>query len=250
MFYVYAYSDLRTKSPFYIGKGKGNRWKSHLSLCHNAKEPSYHHHFYRKLRKMHKEDVKPQIVKVFEGGERACLQTEMTLIQSYGRVCDGGLLCNHTDGGEGTSGYHHSKTTRQKISEANKGQVISPETIQKSIDVNSHPVESLDRQTGEVKYTFKSMSEASRQGYSLSGICAVVNGRRKSHAGLFWRRAGCKDFKPYFVEERRTPIESFDLTTGETWQRFRSFGEAKEFGFRPGCIRNVISKSRHKLTKA
>lgn len=37
-YYVYIYSDPKTKKPFYVGKGIGNRAFSHLSYDVNAED--------------------------------------------------------------------------------------------------------------------------------------------------------------------------------------------------------------------
>lgn len=52
---------------------------------------------------------------------------------------------------------------------------------------NSIPIEAVSA-NGEVVATYAAMHEAQRAGYSASGICAVVNGRVKTHMGLVWRR--------------------------------------------------------------
>jgi group I intron endonuclease len=44
---------------------------------------------------------------------------------------DGYVLYNRTDGGDGPYGWNHSMETKLKISEANKGKVISPEQNRK-----------------------------------------------------------------------------------------------------------------------
>lgn len=53
--------------------------------------------------------------------EMAC-ELEQVLISYFGRVNSGtGILCNRTDGGEGSNGAIISKEHRLKISKANKG---------------------------------------------------------------------------------------------------------------------------------
>jgi hypothetical protein len=99
MYYTYLW--LRENgTPYYVGKGKGNRA---YSRDHRHKVPP-----------------KERIVIYPAESESDAFETEIALIWYYGRKDLGlGCLCNLTDGGEGTSGK--SKESRKRISEALKG---------------------------------------------------------------------------------------------------------------------------------
>lgn len=57
------------------------------------------------------------------------IELEILLIKEYGRAdLNKGLLVNHTNGGEGITGFKHSKTTLLKMSNSAKGRVISEKT--------------------------------------------------------------------------------------------------------------------------
>lgn len=120
-FYTYAFvSDRGT--PYYIGKGRGNRW-----------------HHKRKNSRCRRPNDFSKIIKLKENlTEEEALRHETYLIAVLGRVEEGGPLYNITAGGQGTSGYKHSETTRAKLKLAhtkrtcyNKGRKHSEETKQK-----------------------------------------------------------------------------------------------------------------------
>jgi hypothetical protein len=103
MYYVYAY--LRTDgTPYYIGKGTGNRAWS-------------------KQRTINPPTDKSRIVIIEENlSEPDAFELEMQKIAWYGRKDNGtGILRNFTDGGEGCSGVVRSEETRRKMSEAQSG---------------------------------------------------------------------------------------------------------------------------------
>jgi hypothetical protein len=111
-FYVYVHRKATTGEVFYVGKGFGRRaWSTHRSkYWHNI---SKKHGF---------------CVEIVKSGlqEWYSFELECQLIALYGRD----VLCNMTDGGEGTTGakgrvFTHEQ--RQKLSLANKGKVISQE---------------------------------------------------------------------------------------------------------------------------
>ena len=108
-FYVYVY--LREDgSPYYIGKGKGNRAWS-------------------KNRRIPRPTDSSRIVIVKETlTETEAFSEEMRLIQLHGRKDNGtGILRNLTDGGEGASGRIPSEEVRAKLSAANTGKKHTPE---------------------------------------------------------------------------------------------------------------------------
>ena len=108
MFYVYQY--LREDgTPYYIGKGKGNRA-----------------HYKGKHERIRKPIDKSRIV-IIESGllESEAIDLEIKLIAKYGRKDIGtGILQNMTDGGDGVSGAKFGRPPEErilKIANANRG---------------------------------------------------------------------------------------------------------------------------------
>lgn len=132
-FYVYVYLDPRKPGeyvfdylkfdyePFYVGKGKGNRFKAHFYECHN-----FNNYKWNKIQKIKNLKLNPIIVKVFENlTEQDAFLKEIEIISKIRRK----ILTNMSNGGEGQSGYKHKPETKIKISEG----VKNSEKYQKSI---------------------------------------------------------------------------------------------------------------------
>lgn len=121
-FYVYMYLDL-DNIPFYIGKGKDQRYniKGHL---HKNNRNSF---LKNKIRKVGVSNVKIHFLHK-NISEKESFSWESYWIKYIGRRDLGtGTLCNLTDGGEGTSGIIFSEKHRRKIGEIHKGKKISKE---------------------------------------------------------------------------------------------------------------------------
>jgi hypothetical protein len=113
-YYTYAYLR-EDRTPYYIGKGKGNRVYS------------------RK-----KKDIKPpkdksRIIFLKQNvTENEAFRHEVYMISVFGRKDLGtGILYNRTNGGEGSSGHIKSKETRKKIVDSKKNKPRSEETKRK-----------------------------------------------------------------------------------------------------------------------
>ena len=107
-YYVYLY--LREDgTPYYVGKGKGNRA---FSLKRRISPPP-------------KERI---IIHTKNLSENGAFELEKKLITQYGRKDnDTGILRNLTDGGEGSSGRFFSEEQKIQISKAVKEAMNSPE---------------------------------------------------------------------------------------------------------------------------
>ena len=165
IYYTYAYLR-EDKTPYYIGKGKGNRaYKKHRKGIGVPKDKS-------------------RIIFLKQNlTEEEAFRHEIYMIAVFGRKDLGtGILHNLTDGGDGASGYVFSEETKRKQSEAHKGNTTwlgkthSEETKRKMSDTRkgkTHSEETKRKQSEAKKgKTFseeskRKMSEA-QKGKSLS----------------------------------------------------------------------------------
>lgn len=131
-YYVYTYSI--DDVVFYVGKGQGNRYRTHLYAAFNAQDRRYNSHFYRKIRKLTRQGREAEIMVKKAASfkqERDALEHERHLITLYKRIGDEGTLCNVTLGGEGTSGYNHTEETKERIAVFSRNRQHTPEAKDK-----------------------------------------------------------------------------------------------------------------------
>jgi len=113
-FYTYAYLR-KDKTPYYIGKGSGNRiYRKEGRPCNKPKDKSRVIFLKQNLT------------------EEEAFKHEKYMITVFGRKDLGtGILHNRTDGGEGSSGAIRSLEIRNKISKKLKGKIVTEETRRK-----------------------------------------------------------------------------------------------------------------------
>jgi len=144
IYYTYAYLR-KDRTPYYIGKGQGNR-------------------AYKKDRRIKPPKDKSRILILKQNlTEQEAFKHEIYMIAVFGRKDLGtGILHNRTDGGEGMSGFTHSEETKRKLSEANKGKTLSVETRRKISEVNKNQSKETRRKRSEARKG-KTHSEQSKR---------------------------------------------------------------------------------------
>ena len=120
--YVYFYLD---GIPCYVGKGKGNRWKSHFHRTGNKT--------LRGIIKQAGGDL-PVVIVQERLVEKDAFDTEVALIKAIGRRDLGeGPLVNHTNGGDGAVGVKRSAEYVDNMRRRMLGKKLSPQTIAKLV---------------------------------------------------------------------------------------------------------------------
>ena len=114
-YYTYALIDPRTEKPFYIGKGKGTRYNDHLAESLNTDSQSIK---CKTIRKLISIGLEYGVVISDNLTEDDAFEIEEMLISDYGRIdIKTGILANHSNGGEGNSGYIVSDERKRELSE-------------------------------------------------------------------------------------------------------------------------------------
>lgn len=125
-YYIYCYFHPETGEPCYIGKGRGGRWKAHLTSSKNPWLANI----------IQKANGNIPHVKLHIGltNEKAN-EYEKALIEAIGRDPRGPLV-NMTDGGEGTKGWVPSDDTKNKIGELTRQRLADPEFRRQWVTTN------------------------------------------------------------------------------------------------------------------
>lgn len=110
LFYVYVHFTIDDGSIFYVGKGRGERYKSY------KKRSDWW------VNKARKHGVYPEVLWMFNN-EVCALSMEVALIKFIGK----NLLVNITDGGDGVSGMKKSEAQKLHLSEMKKKLWRDPE---------------------------------------------------------------------------------------------------------------------------
>ncbi len=217
---IYIYEDLLFfYEPYYVGKGKDNRYKRHCNLFQlNSGSNLYKE---RKLKKIITSGFDPtKYVELifFSLYEEDSLNKEQEIINTIGRSNKKlGPLTNLTDGGEGWSGatspfknktyedifgLEKAKQLKEEKSirftgsnnpmygVSRRGFKQTEEAKRKLSLAKSKPVLQIDKNSGEIIKRFSSPKEASIElGISLSSIhnCLSPNQPSKSAGGFIWK---------------------------------------------------------------
>lgn len=117
-YYIYElYDSLKPFTPFYIGKGKGNRMYKHQKMAIDRKH--YNKYLQNKILKVLREGNQVVCNKLAEGlTDKEALDMETRIVKELKYQVEL-ELCNLTDGGEGLSGHKHSDKSKEQSSISN-----------------------------------------------------------------------------------------------------------------------------------
>lgn len=134
-YYVYLLLDpMNFYLPFYVGKGKSDRWESHLK--EKSESESSNRHKFHRIQYIRKNGYEPVHLKWEENlNEDEAYELEADLIKRFGRKSydEDGILTNVTIGElpPNHTGRKRSEETRVKISQALKGRKLDSEHARK-----------------------------------------------------------------------------------------------------------------------
>ena len=183
----YAYLLKRPNGiPFYVGKGKGRRCYVHLKPWHLKKDEN---HLKVNVIKQIRHDGGEPVVEILEKNltEVDAFRIETEQIKLYGRVANGGILVNMTDGGEGQSGFHLKESTKKKLSNRNRregnpffGKKHTTATLRKIGDTNRGKTLGADwRQKLSISQKGHPKSEETKRKMRSSWIGRTVSSEQK-----------------------------------------------------------------------
>lgn len=198
LYYVYTLRAEDSELPFYVGKTffGSIRLYHHIHYSLNGQVPSAKASKIKALLNANKL-ILEEVVFSSEN-EQEVFDKERELIAFYGRKDNGtGILCNHTDGGEGASGKSCNETTRQAVAQANRERIWDESSrLKQSIKSKGRTLSTEAKlKVAQSKYkaiaaytlddqligTYRSISQASKElNTDRTNISMVLNGHKES----------------------------------------------------------------------
>jgi hypothetical protein len=211
-YYTYAYLR-EDRTPYYIGKGQGNRA------------------YRRSKKRINPPKDKSRIIYLKQNlTEEEAFKHEIYMIAVFGRKDLGtGILHNRTDGGEGGSGAIVSEETRRKLSEAGKSRIFSEETRRKLSEASkgrTHSEETKIKMSEAAKC--KTFSEETRIKLSASS-----KGKTHSEETKIKMSEAAKG--KTFSEETRRKISEANKNPSEETKRKMSEAKKGKKWWNDGC---------------
>lgn len=122
MFYIYKITNI-INNKIYIGKTNDveRRWKEHLKIAKAGEKDKRYSYLHASINKYSKENFIKTILNVFDS-ENDAFQAEKSFIKQLNAM-NRKIGMNLTEGGEGSSGYRHSKENLEKMSVSHIGQI-------------------------------------------------------------------------------------------------------------------------------
>ena len=197
-YYTYAYLR-EDKTPYYIGKGTGNRIYSTNRIIKPPKDKSRIIYLKQNLT------------------ETEAFRHEIYMISVFGRKDLGtGILYNMTNGGDGSSGWVPSEEYRKKMSEAKKGKTHSEDSKKKmSVAQKGKTLSEEHRRKMSEANKDKTLSEEHRRKISEAHKGKIASEETKIKLSEAQKGNKNHNYGKTFSEETRRKIG--DAKKGTKW---------------------------------
>ena len=222
-YYVYVYIRKDTKDVFYIGKGKGRRDKNvdnHNEYCKNV--ANKYGVEIKRIKENLTEDEAFQLEKETIDYYVNCLGYSIALDGKRIRY-EKHFLCNHTMGGEGSSGYIHSEEQRQKARE----RFLGDNNVAKRTDVRKKLSEhAKNNNSFSLPYVKEKIKEKKQAYYADPKVKEKLSQRMK----VFYNTEAGKEMRERLIESRKgcTPINAikiYCITDGKVYNSIAEFSK-------------------------
>lgn len=259
----YIYGDIKFDyEPIYVGKGKGNRAKNHLTIYKNQNR---NNRFYNKLGSIIKSGATPTFINIKESlSEKDAFEYERFFIKLIGRIENGGTLTNLSDGGEGQSGFRFSEETKEKMSKTKLGKKLGPMSDEAKLNISLSKIgkispikgKKLEDIVGEDRAK-EIKAKMSKNGPDKYGEKNPMFGKKHSEESVRKMKENTiklfGEDNPSYGRERKESEKVYD-----TWQLTNDKGEiievdnlskfCRENGLNPSCMRDLSygTAKRHK----
>lgn len=224
-FYVYIIRHPTTNQPFYVGKGKGDRYLQHWDNKERSYDRGTNKLVKKQMTRLKHDGLLPLYEVINELTELQAFSYETKLIQQYGRVINQtGVLLNITEGGRG--GRQPDSIIKQ-ISDTNLNK-------KKGIPVMCYDLD------GNVIREYHSAKEAERKtGTTASNITACCKEKMFSANGFRWSYDG---FSLTRDHRNRVGVKQIDTSTGRVVGVYNTIDSAAiSAGVFSSSIRSVLS---------
>jgi len=207
-YYVYTHRKADTGEVFYVGKGKGKR----------AYKTYNRSRYWNNIVSKHGREVEIIVDNIDE--ELAFLIEIETIATLRSR---GNVLCNMTNGGEGSSGCHPSSETREKIGSAQRG-VAKPNSqkqkLSELLKSGTHPIFSAEaraKNAGENHWVYGRTSE-NNPSYGRKDTPEMVEAKRQRMLGR--KMGACSEERKERIRQAKLGKKVED-TSKYHWERER-----------------------------